>query len=681
MKAVILGAGRVALGYLGQMLRESGYAVTFVERRPEIVEAINRGGYVINICHNGASCSEVPVEGVRAISFADEYTLARELGEARLVFTAVGAGGLPHVSEVFGKALQRWLTFSAVDPLDVICCENMPDSAASVRRAVCTVVSKSEWEALRERLRFRRAMIWRIISERSLEDGVVRTRSDSAERMDVEALPSPDLLPPINGAVLRCDMEQAISEKLYGFNTGHGVAAYLGYLQGFRYVDEALRDPSIRGVVTEALVEMGRGLLCGGDPGLDLRRIADEYINRYANTQLRDLITRVARRPIQKLGPLERFVLPARAAASAGIPPWALASGIAAALMYDSPSDIEAVQLQREIWTMGIERTLTDLTGLRQTEQLAQIVLYQFSNKAAVRRVSARPVLAGHAVPPRKQHDALRVHFLLAQRVPPTPSPVLVDVYERLRARGVAVDDSIPEQTLTSAEEFTVRHDLYVLKSHTELALSVAGTLSALGARLLNPHRSCLLTQDKITCTKLLADAGVPVPRFWVTGDFELMMPLLTRCPLIAKPHRGHLGSSIHVLRSPDDLASLRPTEGPFLFQQYVESEGEDLKAYVVGEDVFAVRKQFSPASFQHFGRPAEVDARTRGIVLSCGRLLGLHVYGVDLVVTNDGPFVVDVNSFPGYKGVPGAAELIADYIYRYASQRVAVVQVADAHA
>ncbi|KKL79655.1 hypothetical protein LCGC14_2012620, partial [marine sediment metagenome] len=101
MKAVILGAGRVALGYLGQMLRESGCAVTVVERRPEIVEAINRGGYIISVCHNGASCSEVQVGGVRAISFSDEYTLARELGEARLVFTAVGAGGLPRVSQVF----------------------------------------------------------------------------------------------------------------------------------------------------------------------------------------------------------------------------------------------------------------------------------------------------------------------------------------------------------------------------------------------------------------------------------------------------------------------------------------------------------------------------------------------------------------------------------------------------
>jgi ribosomal protein S6--L-glutamate ligase len=109
-------------------------------------------------------------------------------------------------------------------------------------------------------------------------------------------------------------------------------------------------------------------------------------------------------------------------------------------------------------------------------------------------------------------NPAPRIHFLLVRRTPPGLGPVLAEVYERLLAQGAAIDDHIPEDQLLSCEELVVRHDLYVLKSHTELALSTAGTLCALGARLLNPHQSCLFTQDKITTTKLLCDAGVPVP-------------------------------------------------------------------------------------------------------------------------------------------------------------------------
>jgi ribosomal protein S6--L-glutamate ligase len=275
-------------------------------------------------------------------------------------------------------------------------------------------------------------------------------------------------------------------------------------------------------------------------------------------------------------------------------------------------------------------------------------------------------------------NTAPRIHFLLVRRTPPGLGPVLAEVYARLHSRGIEVDDSIPEERLLSTDELVVRHNLYVLKSHTELALSTAGTLRALGARLLNPYRSCLLTQDKITSSKLLRDAGVPVPCSWVTDDYGLLVPLLATGPLIAKPNRGHLGKGIRILRRAEDLRFLCHTEGPFLFQRYLETDTEDVKAYVVGRSAFAVTKRFSPHSYQIHGHPIELDARTRDIVLRCGEVLGLHLYGVDLVRTERGPCVVDVNYFPGYKGVPGAAKLIADYIYRYAVAAVRAPSVLE---
>jgi hypothetical protein len=46
---------------------------------------------------------------------------------------------------------------------------------------------------------------------------------------------------------------------------------------------------------------------------------------------------------------------------------------------------------------------------------------------------------------------------------------------------------------------------------------------------------------------------------------------------------------------------------------------------------------------------------------------MGLGLFGLDVIESDDGPFVVDVNYFPGYKGVPDAGALIADYIDAYA--------------
>ena len=56
-----------------------------------------------------------------------------------------------------------------------------------------------------------------------------------------------------------------------------------------------------------------------------------------------------------------------------------------------------------------------------------------------------------------------------------------------------------------------------------------------------------------------------------------------------------------------------------------------------------------------------------REIARACGAAFGLGLFGLDIIETAEGPFVVDVNYFPGYKGIPGAAEVVADFIERCA--------------
>jgi ribosomal protein S6--L-glutamate ligase len=91
-----------------------------------------------------------------------------------------------------------------------------------------------------------------------------------------------------------------------------------------------------------------------------------------------------------------------------------------------------------------------------------------------------------------------------------------------------------------------------------------------------------------------------------------------------------------------------------------------------VGHPVFAGRNPFSPTSITRPGRACEVDGELEEIARSCGRALGLGLYGLDLVEGPEGPVVVDVNTFPGYKGVPDVAPLIADYIEGFALGRYA---------
>jgi glutathione synthase/RimK-type ligase-like ATP-grasp enzyme len=265
----------------------------------------------------------------------------------------------------------------------------------------------------------------------------------------------------------------------------------------------------------------------------------------------------------------------------------------------------------------------------------------------------------------------MRLYLILVRRVPPVPSPLLVDVAARLRTRGYEVESGTPEEMLVDAGRLTWSHDLYLLKSHTELALSLAASLHAQGARLLNPYPACAAAQDKVLAVRRLRAAGVPVPRTFVTADLGRLRELLEeRAPLLVKPVRGHRGTGVHVLHGPPDLAELPELHGPVVVQDFVAGPGEDLKVYVVGERVWMVRKPFSPSSFSVPGRPAAVTPEVEAIALRAGAACGLGLFGLDVIESPDGPVVVDLNYFPGYKGCADVAGPMAAFIADFAESR-----------
>lgn len=260
----------------------------------------------------------------------------------------------------------------------------------------------------------------------------------------------------------------------------------------------------------------------------------------------------------------------------------------------------------------------------------------------------------------------MRITFLLVRRVPDRPSPLLEQVARRLRSHGHHVTGFIVEEVLTSADPHP-DDTLYLLKSHTESALSVASALEARGRRVFNPLQACTTAQDKVLANQRLAAAGVAVPDTWTTATPSTALELLRQSPLVLKPVRGHRGVGVHVVRTPAELAAL-PTVVPVVVQRYVEGPGQDLKVYVVGEHVWAVRKPFDEASFTRPGVPVAVTPEVRALAQRVADASGLGLFGIDVLESADGPVVVDLNYFPGYKGCEGVAGPMADYLHGIAT-------------
>jgi ribosomal protein S6--L-glutamate ligase len=271
---------------------------------------------------------------------------------------------------------------------------------------------------------------------------------------------------------------------------------------------------------------------------------------------------------------------------------------------------------------------------------------------------------------------AFLIHRSAASVGPAGLSPLTAEIVTRLRDRGARVDLLAPEDGPWDVAALRPQHDLYVLQAKTPLTLSLAGALALGGAAVVNAVRSCTLARDKIAATALLAGCGVPVPPSWATGHATRLRPLLEEGPVWLKPHRGSQGVGVRRVDTsagldvPDVQTDPCGLPLPLFAQREVPSGGHDLKVYVVGHRLWAITRRFPARSAQDkIGTPAVLPPEVRRAALACGRVLGLELYGVDVLAAGERFCVVDVNAFPGYKGVAEAPRQLAAYLYARARQ------------
>jgi ribosomal protein S6--L-glutamate ligase len=264
----------------------------------------------------------------------------------------------------------------------------------------------------------------------------------------------------------------------------------------------------------------------------------------------------------------------------------------------------------------------------------------------------------------------MRIVILVARsradlsRLGPLPDEILL----LLRGQGHEVLCYFGEDKLTNLDEWPPPADLFILKGHDALCQSLAGLAAARGGLLLNPHQSCIQAENKILATARLRAAGLPAPESWVTTGSLNLNKLASRKSLIVKPHIGGMGRSAHAhkISYPADVNSIDLGSDTFVTQEFIAGPGADLKVYVVGDRVFGIRKPSTGLSFNIPGIRCELTTELVELAGRVGDVLGLGLFGMDVIESPAGPVVVDVNYFPSYAGIEEAPMAIADYIIEY---------------
>jgi ribosomal protein S6--L-glutamate ligase len=204
--------------------------------------------------------------------------------------------------------------------------------------------------------------------------------------------------------------------------------------------------------------------------------------------------------------------------------------------------------------------------------------------------------------------------------------------------------------------------DLLIARGRSPALLELLDRAAALGIAIVNPRASIESVMDKARMGRALAAAGIPIPPTRLDTMAELVASSTEAdFPMVVKPVYGDNARGVCIVHSLEELAALPWKEPVALAQPYIASDGFDLKLYVAGAEVHAVRKP-SPLSFKSGSQAVPMTAGLRELAFRCGEIFGLELFGVDCIETPDGPLVIEVNDFPNYSAVEDADDMLARF-------------------
>lgn len=215
---------------------------------------------------------------------------------------------------------------------------------------------------------------------------------------------------------------------------------------------------------------------------------------------------------------------------------------------------------------------------------------------------------------------------------------------------------------------------------------SIVRQFETMGVYSINSSLAITRSRDKLRAQQLLAMKGVemPITGFAPSADsIQDLIQLVGGTPLIIKLLEGTQGVGVVLADTPKAAESVVQTlaglNANIIIQEFIkESKGADIRCFVVGDKVVAaMKRQAELGEFRaniHRGGSAKaikITAEEREIAIKAAKIMGLKMAGVDLLRSNRGPLVLEVNSSPGLEGIEAATGIdIASMIIRYIEKK-----------
>ena len=373
-KAVMYGGGNIGRGFIGALLSQSGYRVTFIDVAEPVIKALQENEkYPIRIVSTDGY-EDVWVENVTAAN-GNLPDAVEAIANCDIMATAVGARILKFiVPNIVAGLRKRWEMNKG--PLNIIICENLNDANKILEGMLKEQLTEEECKKFDETVGLVEASIGRMVPVQTeeMKDGEpMRVCVEKYGFLPVDKAAFKGEIPEIRNMVPYEPFDYYIKRKLYVHNMGHATCAYLGDLLGLEYIYQSIAIPEVRVLVQNAMLESA--LTLHKHYGADLTALQahiTDLLYRFTNAALKDTCQRVGGDPARKLSPADRLIGSSLLAIEEGITPAYIAVGAAAGLhRYLKENGGEQS-------TDAAKGVLLEVSKLEENHTLAKLILHYY---------------------------------------------------------------------------------------------------------------------------------------------------------------------------------------------------------------------------------------------------------------------------------------------------------------
>ncbi|HOP11514.1 MAG TPA: 2-dehydropantoate 2-reductase N-terminal domain-containing protein [Oscillospiraceae bacterium] len=356
-ETVILGGGQTGRGFIGRLLYESGIPFVFLDKNPNLINALNqKGSYSISFF---SSKNPIRVNDIEAY-YAYSPQASEAIQNAKNIFISVGSENL--------EAAARYLLENKVCAKNIILCEN----AITPSRVVHDIFKK---EINISAVNF---------VDTAIFCTTIKARNDPADILSEEyhKLPfdagkvknpffkAPFFEPELNFPLL-------LMRKLCTYNAASAIITYVGWNLGYSILAEAASDPTIQMLLRNYYSAINNAICSKYGISSDIQReFAKNSLKKFSNPNIVDSIERNARQPLKKLGPDERIAFPMKLLLENNFNTQPLCKTAAAAILYGEQNESDWVKR----FGIGQAGMVFSMISKINDKSMTEMINYEYGN-------------------------------------------------------------------------------------------------------------------------------------------------------------------------------------------------------------------------------------------------------------------------------------------------------------